>query len=151
MCAILTIPHATSCLPASPRFATHQPFVVEIFIDNVICLLYRAFLRNTALITSNFLFTFTNSVPIFSTPTTLGIRTLMCLVGSALRGKYCHAPIFWVQEPAENPRESDRQIWKSLNGDDYFKWYRTLKAILENNGECAIPFGNPRDPSHRIL
>ena len=50
-----------------------------------------------------------------------------------------------------NPRESDMQIRKSLKGDDYFKRYRPLTAIVENHGECAIPFGNPRDPAHSNL
>ena len=50
-----------------------------------------------------------------------------------------------------NPRESDMQIRKSLKGDDYFKQYRPLTAIVENHGECAIPFGNPRDPAHSNL
>ena len=50
-----------------------------------------------------------------------------------------------------NPRESNMQIRKSLKGDDYFKWYRPLTAIVENHGECAIPFGNLRDPAHSNL
>ena len=47
--------------------------------------------------------------------------------------------------------ESDMQIRKSLKGDDYFKQYRLLTAIVENLGECAIPFGNPHDTTHRNL
>ena len=35
--------------------------------------------------------------------------------------------------------------------DDYFKWYRSLKAIVENYGECAIPFGNPCNTVHSNL
>ena len=50
-----------------------------------------------------------------------------------------------------NPWESDMQIRKSLKGDDYFKWYRPLTAIVENLGECAIPFGDPRDTVHSKL
>ena len=75
----------------------------------------------------------------------------MCLVGSALRGKYCHTLIFWLHKPAGFPWESNKQIRKSLKGDDYFKQYRPLTAIVENLGECAIPFGNPRDTAHRNL
>ena len=50
-----------------------------------------------------------------------------------------------------NPWESDMQIRKSLKGDDYFKRYRPLTAIVENHGECAIPFGNPCNSMHSNL
>ena len=62
--------------------------------------------------------------------------------GKAAEIRSCHALIFWLCEPAGFPRESDMQIRKSLKGDDYFKRYRPLTAIVENHGECAIPFGN---------
>ena len=63
----------------------------------------------------------------------------------------CHAPIFWLREPTGFPQESDMQIRKPLKGDDYFKWYRLLMAIVENHGECAIPFGNPHSSAHSNL
>ena len=40
------------------------------------------------------------------------------------------------------------QIRKSLKGDDYFKWYRPLIAIVENHGECTTSFGNPCDTAN---
>ena len=64
---------------------------------------------------------------------------------------HCHVPIFWLREPAGFLQESDMQIRKSLKGDDYFKWYRLLMAIVENHGECAIPFGNLHDTAHSNL
>ena len=63
----------------------------------------------------------------------------------------CHTLIFWLCRPVGFPQESNMQIRKSLKGDDYFKWYRLLMAIVENHGECTIPFGNPRDSAHSNL
>ena len=88
-------------------------------------------------------------LPLVTSPGNLLVYSIM--VCSLWKGFHCHAPIFWLCEPAGFPQESNMQIRKSLKGDDYFKQYRPLMAIVENHGECTIPFGNPHDSAHSNL